>query len=107
MINTLQKTLKEEEACKYRVDFLTGQTYPCDYVAFVKEGVELNFYKPYEVKVQGLNDKGIGPDIEPVVIMSAEDCKFEEDIFFFASSTLYALVMSLKVLQFYVGLYKR
>lgn len=66
-------TKKEEEVCKYRVDFLTGHTFPCDYVAVVKEGADLNFYKPYEVKVRGVNDIGIGPDMKPVVIMSAED----------------------------------
>ncbi|RUS71470.1 hypothetical protein EGW08_020769 [Elysia chlorotica] len=67
------KTISERDACKYRVDFLSGQTYPCDYVAVVKEGVDLNYYKKYEVKVQGRNDKGIGPDMVPVIIMSAED----------------------------------
>ncbi|GFR75098.1 contactin [Elysia marginata] len=69
----IKTTVKEEDVCKNRVDFLSGQTYPCDYAAVVKEGVDLNYFKPYEVKVQGINAVGIGPDMEPEVIMSAED----------------------------------
>ena len=75
-MNHPQQTVEADKACKYRVDFLTGLTYPCDHVAFVKEGVNLNYYSPYEVMVQATNDRGIGPEEEPVIIMSAEDCKF-------------------------------
>ncbi|GFO45288.1 contactin [Plakobranchus ocellatus] len=64
------KTVLEAQACKYRADYITSEVYPCDYVAYVGDQ---KYYMPYEVKVRARNNRGIGPDMEPVIVMSAED----------------------------------
>ncbi|CAG5135524.1 unnamed protein product, partial [Candidula unifasciata] len=64
--------ITHSNACKIKSDYvsLRGQAFLCSYVVLVGA---LQYYTPYEVKVQASNRFGDGPATNMTTIMSAED----------------------------------